>query len=161
MKKVLLAVLCSTLLFTSCKEEAKIDISYEKTLMDKHWVLTDLKNNPNVNVSTNTWTSTFGSVAPCLKDNRWFFKSTSDLSIDEYWTKCTSSAPDVANVFYVIQSENYIKIYTNKSNVDGSILVKGDFKMVDVNTFTIDERKQGTTAAITISNIYTYKKQLQ
>lgn len=160
MKKLLFAVLCSSFFLTSCKEEAKVDISFEKNLMDKHWVLADLKNNPNVNVPTNTWTSVYGGVAPCVKDNRWFFKSTSDLSIDEYWTKCTTSAPDITNVFYNIQNENYIKIYSNKSNVDGSIIVKGDFKMVDVNTFTIDERKQGSTSAITISNIYTYKKGL-
>lgn len=159
MKKILLAALAAACFLTSCKdEEPKIDISYEKALMDKHWILTDLKVNPDVNVPTNTWTSTFGSIPPCVKDNKWYFPSKSDLTIFEHWAKCTASDPDSRSLFYTIQNEKTIKIYSNKANVEGSIIVQGDFKLVDINTFTIDERKQ-VNATVTSSTIYTYSKE--
>lgn len=160
MKKILLATIAAACFLTSCKDEPKIDISYEKALMDKDWILTDIQVNPNVKVPTNTWTSSFGSIPPCLKDNKWYFKSTSDLTISEHWTKCSPSDPDTKNLFYTIQNENYIKIYSNKSNVDGSIVVKGDFKLVDIKTFTIDERKD-VSSTVTTSTIYTYTKEEQ
>ena len=158
MKKILLATIGAALFLTSCEDEPKINISYEKALMDKHWILTDVKVNSNVKVPTNTWTSTFGSIPPCVKDNKWYFPSTSDLSVFEHWTKCSPSDPDLRSLFYNIQNENYIKIYSNKANVDGSIVVKGDFKLVDIKTFTIDERKD-VSSTFTTSTIYTYSKE--
>lgn len=158
MKKILFAVLGATCFLASCEEDPMVDISYEKALMDKHWILTDVKQNPNVNVPTNTWSSIFGSLPICLRDNKWYFTSTTDLTISEHWTKCTPSDPDNRNLFYTIENENYMKIYSNKSNVSGSMVVQGDFKLVDINTFTIDERKQ-TSSTVTTSTVYTYTKE--
>ena len=161
MKKFLFAALCGSVLLSSCQPEPMIDISYEKALMDKRWVLADVKNNPNTKVETNVWTSTFGSIPPCIKDNKWTFTSRTNLVVDEGWTKCTGSAPQTLELFYDVSDEKTMKIFSDRTNPDNTIIIKGDFKMVDINTFSIDERKPNPADTTKIiSNIYTYKKEI-
>lgn len=161
MKKILFAVLAaSALLLSSCEEkEPKIDISYNKALMDKYWVVTNVTQNPNVNEPANAWYDITNSQPPCVRDNRITFTTKANAVLDEHFMKCTESDPQTTDYGYVILNDNYIKIYTDGADIDLSTWRGGMFKLENISKFTIDERKSNpSTPEILVSTIYTYEK---
>lgn len=160
MKKLVFASLALATLLSSCEEkEPKVDVSYEKALMNKKWIVVQVKQNANVNDPTNVWQDITNSADPCVKDNRLTFVSKTDAQLDEHYRKCTESDPQFRDYGYVLENENYIKIFTNRGDINGSTWRGGAFKWSDsITRFTIDERiANPTTPTILVSTIYTYQ----
>lgn len=160
MKKLVFASLALATLLSSCEEkEPKVDISYEKALMNRKWIVVQVKQNANVNDPANAWQDITNSADPCVKDNRLTFVSKTDAQLDEHYLKCTPSDPQYRDYGYVIENENYIKIFTNRGDINGSTWRGGAFKWSDsITRFTIDERiANPATPTILVSTIYTYQ----
>lgn len=163
MKKILFAAFALTsVIFSSCDtDEPQIDISYEKALMDKSWEVVAMTQNPNVNEPTNTWYSIYDSQDPCIKDNVLIFTSKSTATLDELYRKCNPSDPQEIKLNYILQNDNYIKLYAEGGSADGPYWRSGDFKWLDqgILKFTIEERtSHPSTPEVVVSTIYTYQK---
>ncbi len=166
MKKILFAAFAlSSVIFSSCDtEDPKIDISYEKALMDKSWEVVGITQDPNINEPTNTWYSIWDGVDPCIKDNVLIFTSKSTAVLDELYRKCAPLDPEQIALNYVLQNENYIKLYPEGGNAEGPYWRSGDFKWLKegITSFTIEEKtSHPSTPEVVVSTIYTYKKRVQ
>lgn len=160
MKKLVFASLALATLLSSCEEtEPKVDISYEKALMNRKWQVVKVQQNANVNEPTNVWHDITNSTDPCISDNRLTFISKTDAQLDEHYRKCTESDPQTRDYGYVLENENYIKIFSNRADINGTTWRGGAFKWSDsITRFTIDERKANpATPTVLVSTIYTYQ----
>lgn len=160
MKKLVFASLALATLLSSCEEkEPKVDISYEKALMNRKWIVVQVRQNANVNEPTNVWNDITNSADPCVKDNRLMFTSKTEALLDEHFRKCTESDPQTRDYGYVLENENYIKIFTNRADINGSTWRGGAFDWSDsITRFTIDERiANPLTPTVLVSTIYTYQ----
>lgn len=163
MKKILFSAFAlSSIMFSSCEpEEPKIDISYEKALMDRTWKVVEMVQNPNVNDPENTWYSIYNSQDPCILDNILIFTSKNTAILDEHFRKCNISDPQEIRLNYMLENENHIKLYAEGGNAGGPYWRSGDFKWLNegIKRFSIDERiADPTTPDILVSTIYTYEK---
>lgn len=163
MKRILFAAIAlSSVFFTACEpEEEKIDISYEKALMNRRWQLVDMTQNPNINEPSNTWWPLYSSLDPCVVDNRLIFTSKSTAILDEHFRLCTPSDPQITEFDYFFENEEVIKIYPKGANPEGPYWRHGKFTWLggSINKFSIEQYTYNeTTPDVVVSTIYTYQE---
>ncbi|HTO16829.1 MAG TPA: hypothetical protein VLZ83_13755 [Edaphocola sp.] len=161
MKKIIFGALAICTLFASCdtKDIPKIDVSIEKALMDQKWKIAKLEVNPDINQPGNSWNNVGASTDPCIMDNRLIFTSKFDVVMDEHYRKCSETDPQTRDFKYALFNDNYLKIGNDPYNETDPGYMSGDFKLVDINTFTLDVHTSSPTVPdVVTSTKYTFTK---
>ncbi|HRP89761.1 MAG TPA: hypothetical protein PKX92_06955 [Edaphocola sp.] len=161
MKKIIFGAIAICTFYTSCdtKDIPKVDVSVEKALMDQKWKVMKIQLNPDINQTGGSYTDITASTDPCILDNRLIFTSKVDVSMDEHYRKCTTSAPQTQAYKYIIKNDNYIKIANDPNNDNDPGFLSGDFQLIDINTFKVDVKvATPSNPNVVTSTIYTFVK---
>jgi hypothetical protein len=147
MKKIIVAVLLSGVLFGSCKKKDQEPAKTE-LLQKGKWKLTQANFNGIFNLMEN--------MKDCQKDNFYFFNADKTIKVDEGTTKCNSSSEQTYTDgnWSLVNNEAQISISGAALGFGGTLT--GD--IVTLNSSTLQIKKDTTvsgfsgTANITFTN---------
>lgn len=159
MKKLLLSLSIIGLGIASCDKMETIDVSAQKDLMDQTWQMTAQVTNANVTDTNFHYYDTYPQISACIKDNYYKFTGTNNVSLFDNTIKCVASAPGQLDYYYVLNpEENFIRIFSNTEDPENSVILQGEFKLVDINTFTVRTDTYEEDTERTKSVISTFSK---
>lgn len=145
LKKIVLAVTVLAAL-SSCKKESSEELppkSKSELLTAKEWIVEKIEEREN----QSAWEDIFPQFAPCLKDNRFKFKTNFTVEYNEGPVAC---APNLPN--QILETETW------KFNTDETILITGGYenKILQLDANKLVVLTVETAGGITIETKTTY-----
>lgn len=161
MKKIYAGLLSGLLILTalsSCDKQETVDVTKTGYLYNRGWQIIGLRSTSNVDVEEPIWVNLYDAMDPCKKDDYYFFSTKSSGAVYDHFIKCALSDPDSVQFWFsVSEDDQFIKVYSNPEDVEGSILVQGKITTPHIDTFKVNHRYWNPTTELNEEIEFTFK----